>query len=154
MNNPDEQPNIGNVTPINIDDGTTELLQNKIQELSQHVTNLEGLNNQFQTEIVQLQTKINSFETSKKMGEVAKDLSSKLPQICKINTNNKWYITIILAIIVLFFTSTYSVGFIDRLLDRHNVDLFSTRDKMNELLLLIIQFIIIVIVIRLILESM
>lgn len=122
-----------------------QLYQSEIKNLQ---SNYDSALNNANNEILKLSSYIN--EQKKKNKE--KISEPALEQVCKINTNRKWLITIIISICILLFTSTYTVNFIDNWLDNHNVDLFSTTDKMNELLLLIIQFIFIVIVVRLILQ--
>lgn len=77
---------------------------------------------------------------------------SNLPQICNGSSNRKTILSIIIAVIILAFLSTYSVNCIDRWLDNHQVDLFSQTDRMNELLLFMIQFLFIFVAVRLILN--
>ena len=125
----------------------------KINQLNQSIL-------QCQQELISKQQEINNLSSqlySKKeyFGKndtIDKDFRKKYPQVCQINGNKKWIITICIAVVILLFISTYSVSMIDRWLDNNNVDLFSHDDKMNELLLLTIQFIFIVFVVRFILE--
>ncbi len=102
-----------------------------------------------QQEINQLTSRLHSKKENLGFTETTKD---KYPQVCKINGNKKWIITLCIAVVILLFVSTYSVSLIDKWLDNNNVDLFSHEDKINELLLLLLQFIFIVFVVRFILE--
>ena len=70
------------------------------------------------------------------------------------DSNKRWLITGIITILVVLLMSTYTVNIVDKLLDRCEVDLFSQTNKMNELLFLIIQVILIIIVVRLVLQIM
>ena len=70
------------------------------------------------------------------------------------DSNKRWLITGIITIVVVLLMSTYTVNIVDKLLDRCEVDLFSQTNKMNELLFLIIQIILVIIVVRLILQIM
>ena len=70
------------------------------------------------------------------------------------DSNKRWLITGIITILVVLLMSTYTVNIVDKLLDRCEVDLFSQTNKMNELLFLIIQVILVIIVVRLILQIM
>ena len=70
------------------------------------------------------------------------------------DSNKRWLITCIITIVVVLLMSTYTVNIVDKLLDRCEVDLFSQTNKMNELLFLIIQVILVIIVVRLILQIM
>ena len=70
------------------------------------------------------------------------------------DSNKRWLITGIITILVVLLMSTYTVNIVDKLLDRCEVDLFSQTNKMNELLFLIIQIILVIIVVRLILQIM
>lgn len=77
---------------------------------------------------------------------------TNLPQICNGTSNRKTILSIVIAVIILAFVSTYSVNCVDKWLDNHQVDLFSQTDKMNELLLFMIQFLFIFVAVRLILN--
>jgi hypothetical protein len=100
-----------------------------------------------------LQSEINKMKKKEQFRYNISNISSELKeQVCKVNSKSKWYITILISVIIIFFTSTYSVNFIDNWLDNHGVDLFSQTDRMNELLLLVIQFIFIIISVRLVLQ--
>ena len=143
------QPNINQIEMSNNCeqqiDSLQQLYQNQMNQIQmEYEMKLNNANN----ELLQLSSYVN--EQKKKNKE--KISEPALEQVCKVNTNKKWLVTIIISISILLFTSTYTVNFIDNWLDNHNVDLFSSSDKMNELLLLIIQFIFIVIVVRLILQ--
>jgi len=127
--NPDSSPPQPHVDP--------QLLQ------LQH-KNLE-LQQQNQTLQQALQRKAESFTFTKE------DVD-KLPQLCSGTNNRKTILSIVISVVVLFFVSTYTVGAIDRWLDRHQVDLFSPTDRMNELLLFMIQFLFIFAAVRLILN--
>ena len=70
------------------------------------------------------------------------------------DSNKRWLITGIITILVVLLMSTYTVNIVDKLLDKCEVDLFSQTNKMNELLFLIIQVILVIIVVRLILQIM
>ena len=70
------------------------------------------------------------------------------------DSNKRWLITGIITIVVVLLMSTYTVNILDKLLDRCEVDLFSQTNKMNELLFLIIQVILVIIDVRLILQIM
>ena len=70
------------------------------------------------------------------------------------DSNKRWLITCIITILVVLLMSTYTVNIVDKLLDKCEVDLFSQTNKMNELLFLIIQVILVIIVVRLILQIM
>ena len=126
-----------------------EMCSATIAERDMLINQLSTTNAQLNQDKLSLQSKINTLETKRKKERTEKPI---LEQQCKINNKNKWFITIGLAVLVLLFTSTYTINIIDTWLDNHGVDLFSRSDRMNELLLLIIQFIIIIIIIRLILQ--
>ncbi len=147
-----QQPVIG-TTALNIlsEDAQQieEMCSKTIVQKDNLINQLSTTNAQLNQDKLSLQSEINTMETKRK-----KELTTKpvLEQQCKINNNNKWFITIGLAVLILLFTSTYTINIVDTWLDNHGVDLFSTTDRMNELLLLVIQFIIIIIVIRLVLQ--
>lgn len=147
-----EQP-INNVTPLQLDsdtDNIVNLCNQKTNQLNMVIQNQQNVIGQLQSQLQNLHhenTKIEKFAYDN-----SKRIEQELPQVCKIKSNKKWTITILISIIVLIFTSTFTVNVIDRILDNHNVDLFSSTDKTNELLLFAIQFIIIVIVVRFILQ--
>jgi len=144
--------NIGS-TPLNIlsedaqqiEEMCSSTINQKDNIINQLNNNLSILNQEKLT----LQSKINTLEAKRKKEKTEKPV---LEQQCKINNNNKWLVTIGLAVLILLFTSTYTINIVDTWLDNHGVDLFSRSDRMNELLLLVIQFIIIIIVIRLVLQ--
>jgi hypothetical protein len=140
-------------TPLNIlsEDSIqiTEICNTKIAQKDQTINQLNKLNSQLNQDKLSLQSEINNLEAKRKKDRTEKPV---LEQQCKINNKNKWFVTIGLAILILLFTSTYTINLVDTWLDNHSVDLFSRSDRMNELLLLIIQFIIIIIIIRLVLQ--
>jgi hypothetical protein len=126
-----------------------EIYNMELTKYQQNLNSAMNELNQANNKILNLESSLNTMKMKQASSSTSKPV---LEQVCKINTNKKWYITILISIIILFFTSTYSVNFIDNWLDNHGVDLFSTSDRMNELLLLVIQFIFIVIIVRLILQ--
>ncbi len=145
--------NNNNTTPLNIlsedaqqiEEMCSATINQKDNVINQLHSNVSILNQ----DILTLQSKINTLETKRKKERTEKPV---LEQQCKINNNNKWLVTIGLAVLILLFTSTYTINIVDTWLDNHGVDLFSRSDRMNELLLLVIQFIIIIIIIRLVLQ--
>ena len=157
-----EQPVVIEVPQQISNNGTTQLniLSQDAQQIEEMcsvaisqkdnlINQLSTSNSELNQDKLTLQSKINTLETKRKKERTEKPV---LEQQCKINNNNKWFVTIGLAVLVLLFTSTYTINIIDTWLDNHGVDLFSRSDRMNELFLLVIQFIISIIIIRLVLQ--
>jgi hypothetical protein len=148
-----EEPTLKrDVTILNTD----QLEQDSHIGCNQQINQLNQTILQYQQDLLSKQQEINQLSsrlqsTKENLGFTNKTVEM-YPQVCKVNNNKKWIITLCVSVVVLLFVSTYSVSFIDRWLDNNNVDLFSHEDKMNELLLLVLQFIFIVFVVRFILE--
>jgi len=139
-----------NVTMLDPEaDELKNLYQNKINQMQTELNQQINGRQQEINDLSQLNLSLQSELNLIKKKEYSVD---NLKQICKVNNTNKWFITIVISLFILFFMSTYSVSVVDRWLDNNGVDLFSTNDKMNELLLLIIQFLLIVIMVRIILQ--
>lgn len=106
-------------------------------------------------EIINLQQQIQTLLSQQKPAEpfqFSLEDKTNLPQICNGSSNRKTILSVLISVIILLFLSTYSVNCIDRWLDSHQVDLFSQTDRMNELLLFMIQFLFIFVAVRLILN--
>ena len=127
--------------------------QNKIYEIENtHRNKLYDVKTDYETDKKELTRKYNIKlnNSDSKLKEYYGILDDT-----KISVSNKrWLITGIITILVVLLMSTYTVNIVDKLLDRCEVDLFSQTNKMNELLFLIIQVILVIIVVRLILQIM
>ena len=133
-------------TPQTNENELSELFQQKCNEYEQKISQQYNEMREINNENLQLKSLINSKQN-------ISNSKPPLTQICNnISGSKKWIITIILSLLVLFITSTYTISILDNWLDNHGVDLFSKTDRMNELLLLVIQFLFLVIIIRLILQ--
>ncbi len=157
----EEKPRQMSTTELNIlsedaqaiEDMCTQTVKGLENTILQQQQIMQQTIQQIETDKLNLQSEINKLKKKEQFRFNNTNVDPVIKeQLCKINSTSKWYITILISIVVLFFTSTYSVSFIDNWLDNHGVDLFSQTDRMNELLLLVIQFIFIIICIRLILQ--
>jgi hypothetical protein len=147
------------ITPISVQGNVIELeTENPLEELfTKKVDDLNIIISNQKNEINSLLAKCNQYniilsKEKKTMNEKqAKNIKQQFQQVCKINQNNKLITSIVISILVVLFMSTFTVGFIDRWLDNNNVDLFSSTDKTNELLLLTIQFLFVFVIVNVIL---
>jgi len=152
----EEQPKQMSTTDLNILSEDAQAIEDMcsqtVKSLEQTIQQQQNLIQQNENDKLYLQSEMNRIKREQFNFSQSKLESIMKEQVCKINSKSKWYITILISVLVLLFTSTYTVNFIDNWLDNHDVDLFSQSDRMNELLLLVIQFIFIIIFVRLILQ--
>ncbi len=120
-------------------------------QLDGNLLEMQHKNLELQQQLQSLQNAYNALKHKEPFTFTEEDVKA-LPQLCSGTNNKKTILSILIAIVILFFVSTYTVSAIDRWLDNHQVDLFSQTDRMNELLLFIIQFLFIFTVVRFILN--